>query len=138
MSNRYEQESRIQNAAHSLEIDVTDSVELADQTFFLVSDREAKRISSFCFKRYAWFPVDVLSDVRLASPGKGMKWIATEIFRPVDEREAMSAVYGMTSTDDVERLAAIVEFLSDRPELLTTGQAIRGFEQLRNYVENHA
>jgi hypothetical protein len=136
MSNRYEQESRITNVAHSLEIDVTDSVELADQTFFLVSDREAKRISSVCFKRYAWFPVEVLSDVRLSVPGKGMKWIATEVFRPVDEREALSAVYGMTSTDDVERLAAIVEFLSDRPELLTTGQAQRGFAQLKNYVEN--
>jgi hypothetical protein len=136
MSNRYEQESRITNVSHSLEIDVTDSVELADQTFFLVSDREAKRISSACFKRYAWFPVDVLSDVRLPSPGKGMKWIATEIFRPVDEREAMSAVYGMTSTDDVERLFEIVEFLSLHPELLTNGQAMRGFETLKSYVEN--
>jgi hypothetical protein len=65
-----------------------------------------------------------------------MVWIGTEIFRPVDEREAMSTVYGMTSTEDVERLAAIVEFLSDRPELLTTGQAQRGFAQLKKYVEN--
>jgi hypothetical protein len=119
-----------------LEIDPTDVVELADQTFFLVYEREGKRISSHCFKRYAWFPVDVLSDVRLPIPGKGMVWIGTEIFRPVDEREAMSAVYGMTSTDDVERLAAIVEFLSDRPELLTTGQAQRGLIQLKNFVEN--
>jgi hypothetical protein len=119
-----------------LEIDPLNVVELADQTFFLVSTREAKRISSACFKRYSWFPVDVLSDVRLPFTGTGVKWIATEIFRPVDEREAMSAVYGMTSTDDVERLAAIVEFLSDRPELLTTGQAWRGFETLKNYVKN--
>ena len=138
MSNRFEQESRIHGIATTLEIDITDVVELADQTFFLVSDREASRISRECFKNYSWFPVDVLSDSRLATPGKGMKWIATEIFRPVDEREAMSAVYGMTSTDDVERLAEIVEFLSGRPELLTNGQAWRGFETLRNYVERNA
>lgn len=138
MSNRFEQESRLHGVCTDLEIDPTDVVELADQTFFLLSDREAEKVSVRCFKLYAWFPVDVVSDVRLAAPGKGMKWIATEIFRPVDEREALSAVYGMTSTDDVERLAAIVEFLSDRPELLTTGQAMRGFETLRNYVENNA
>ena len=136
MGNRFEQESRLHGVCMDLEIDPTDVVELADQTFFLLSEREAKQVSVYCFKRYAWFPVDVLSDVRIASPGKGMKWIATEIFRPVDEREAMSAVYGMTSTDDVERLAGIVEFLSDRPELLTNGQAWRGFETLKNFVEN--
>ena len=136
MGNRFEQESRIHNAATSCEIDITDSVELADQTFFLVSDREARRIENLCFERYVWIPVRIVYDVRLVSPGKGMQWIATEIFRPVDEREAMSAVYGMTSTDDVERLAEIVEFLSDRPELLTTGQAQRGFDQLKNFVEN--
>jgi hypothetical protein len=136
MGNRFEQESRIHNAATSCEIDITDSVELADQTFFLVSDREARRIENLCFERYVWIPVRIVYDVRLASPGKGMQWIATEIFRPVDEREAMSAVYGMTSTDDVERLAEIVEFLSDRPELLTNGQAQRGFDQLKNFVEN--
>ena len=138
MGNRFEQESRIHGIATTLEIDITDSFELAEQTFFLVSDREASRISRECFKYYSWFPVEVLSDSRIPTPGKGMKWIATEIFRPVDEREAMSAVYGMTSTDDVERLAAIVEFLSDRPELLTTGQAQRGFETLKNYVESNA
>lgn len=138
MGNRFEQESRLHGVCMDLEIDPSDVVELADQTFFLFSEREARKVSARCFKLYAWFPVDVLSDVRLPKPSKGMKWIATEIFRPVDEREALSAVYGMTSTDDVERLAEIVEFLADRPELLTTGQAVRGFEQLKNYVENNA
>lgn len=136
MSNRFEQESRIHNAATSCEIDITDSIELAEQTFFLVSDREARRIETLCFERYIWIPVKIIYDVRLPVPGKRMTWIATEIFRPVDEREAMSVVYGMTSTDDVERLREIVEFLYDRPELLTTGQAQRGFEQLKNYVKN--
>ena len=136
MSNRFEQESRIHNAATSCEIDITDSIKLAEQTFFLVSDREARRIETLCFERYIWIPVKIIYDVRLPVPGKRMTWIATEIFRPVDEREAMSVVYGMTSTDDVERLREIVEFLYDRPELLTTGQAQRGFEQLKNYVKN--
>ena len=136
MSKRFEQESRIHNAAKSCEIDITDSIELAEQTFFLVSDREARRIETLCFERYIWIPVKIIYDVRLPVPGKRMTWIATEIFRPVDEREAMSVVYGMTSTDDVERLREIVEFLYDRPELLTTGQAQRGFEQLKNYVKN--
>ena len=136
MSNRFEQESRIHNAATSCEIDITDSIELAEQTFFLVSDREARRIETLCFERYIWIPVKIIYDVRLPVPGKRMTWIATEIFRRVDEREAMSVVYGMTSTHDVERLREIVEFLYDRPELLTTGQAQRGFEQLKNYVKN--
>ena len=136
MSNRFEQESRIHNAATSCEIDITDSIELAEQTFFLVSDREARRIETLCFERYIWIPVKIIYDARLPVPGKRMTWIATEIFRPVDEREAMSVVYGMTSTHDVERLREIVEFLYDRPELLTTGQAQRGFEQLKNYVKN--
>ena len=136
MSKRFEQESRIHNAATSCEIDITDSIELAEQTFFLVSDREARRIETLCFERYIWIPVKIIYDVRLPVPGKRMTWIATEIFRRVDEREAMSVVYGMTSTHDVERLREIVEFLYDRPELLTTGQAQRGFEQLKNYVKN--
>lgn len=136
MSKRFEQESRIHNAATSCEIDITDSIELAEQTFFLVSDREARRIETLCFERYIWIPVKIIYDVRLPVPGKRMTWIATEIFRPVDEREAMSVVYGMTSTDDDERLREIVEFLYDRPELLTTGHAQRGFEQLKNYVKN--
>ncbi len=56
----------------------------------------------------------------------------------VDETSAMAVVYGLRPVDDVDHAMAVVEFLSDRPELLTTGQAMRGFEQLKNYVENHA
>ena len=138
MGNRFEQESRIHNAATSCEIDITDSVELADQTFFLVSDREARRIENLCFERYVWIPVRIVYDVRLASPGKGMQWIATEIFRPVDETSAMSVVYGMRPVESMDHATAVVEFLSDRPELLTTGQAQRGFDQLKNYVYGNA
>jgi hypothetical protein len=50
----------------------------------------------------------------------------------------MAVVYGLRPVDDVDHATAVVEFLSDRPELLTTGQAMRGFEQLKNYVYGNA
>jgi hypothetical protein len=56
----------------------------------------------------------------------------------VDETSAMAVVYGMLPVDDVDHATAVVEFLSDRPELLTTGQAQCGLAQLKNYIENHA
>jgi hypothetical protein len=122
-----------------LEIDPTDVVELADQTFFLLSEREAKSVSVQCFKRFAWFPVVVESfDPRLPTAGKGMQWIATEILWSVDETSAMAVVYGMRPVESMDHATAVVEFLSDRPELLTTGQAQRGFDQLRNYVYGNA
>ena len=56
----------------------------------------------------------------------------------VDETSAMAVVYGLRPVEDVDHATAVVEFLSDRPELLTTGQAWRGFEQLKNYVYGNA
>ena len=54
----------------------------------------------------------------------------------VNETTAMAVVYGMRPVESIDQAMAVVEFLSERPELLTTGQAQRGFDQLKKYVVN--
>lgn len=135
MSNRFEQESRLHGVATSFEIDPTDVVELAEQTFFLFSEREAKRISSECFKRYAWFPVQIISDVRFPAV-KGMQWIATELFPSVNDVMAVEIIYGMRPFGDIENVREVVEFLDGRPDLITTGQAQRGLDQLKRILND--
>ena len=52
----------------------------------------------------------------------------------INERSAMSVIYGLTPIESFDQALAVFDFLSDRPELLTSGQACRGFEQLKLYV----
>lgn len=52
----------------------------------------------------------------------------------INERSAMAVVYGLTPIESFDHALAVIEFLSDHPELLTTGQSCRGFEQIQRYV----
>lgn len=56
----------------------------------------------------------------------------------INETTAMAVVYGMRPVESMDHAMAVVEFLADRPELLTTGQAQRGFDQLKTMVYGNA
>lgn len=74
--------SAISNAAHELEIDPTDIVQIDWQFCFLLSRHEAAKVSARCIKLYNYAPVTCLSDDRLPVAGKGMVWLTTDNVNP--------------------------------------------------------
>lgn len=74
--------SAISNAAHELEIDVSDIKQIDWQFCFLFSRHEAARVAARCIKLYAFTPTLTLSDDRLPVAGKGMVWLTTDNLNP--------------------------------------------------------
>jgi hypothetical protein len=74
--------SAISNAAHELEIDVSDIKQIDWQFCFLLSMHEAAKVSARCIKVYNYAPIICLMDDRLPVAGKGMVWLTTDNINP--------------------------------------------------------